>query len=322
MPKSASRNRPAIIAAIIVAALVLGGAVWGIAANTTGKAEQQQIPQGALHADTTLGAIELRVGNLEAMQAFYEVGVGLRVLDESAESVSLGSDGVEIIRLTAADGGYTNPKEAGLYHAAILYPDAPGLAAAIARIVQADQRFFQGASDHAVSKAFYFGDPEGNGVELYIDTPRDSWVWQDGQVQMGSAALDPNAFLAEHLGSDADGTIVPGHAHLKVGDLDAAREFYGDTLGFAVTAETNGAIFLAVGGYHHHLAANTWGSSGAGIRPASLGLGSLEITLPNAAELAAVADRLDTAGLAHERTDAAITVLDPWGTPVHLTIAG
>lgn len=135
---------------------------------------------------------------------------------------------------------------------------------------------YGGSADHAVSLAFYFADPDGNGLELYTDTPREDWVWQDGQVSMGSAPLDPNEFIQTHLGRSATttaaGGATMGHVHLRVGDLARARAFYADVLGFAVTAESDGALFHAVGGYHHHVATNTWGSAGAGEHPESLGL--------------------------------------------------
>jgi catechol 2,3-dioxygenase len=181
---------------------------------------------------------------------------------------------------------------------------------------------FQGSADHRVSEAFYFGDPEGNGVELYIDTPREEWVWEDGQVQMGSDPLDPNAFIQQHLGQDSAGDATMGHVHLKVGDVAQAREFYVDTLGFAATAEANGALFMSAGGYHHHLAANTWGSSGAGVRPAGLGLGEFAVVLPEASELDGVVERLQDAEVPFEQDAAGLTVADPWGNQVRFTIAG
>ncbi len=138
---------------------------------------------------------------------------------------------------------------------------------------------------------------------------------------MTTDPLDPNAFLAEHLDGTAADDASTGHVHLKVGDVATAREFYAETLGFAVTAEVPGAVFLAAGGYHHHLAANTWGSDGAGERPAGLGLGSFTIAVPAPADIDAAAERLDAAGHAYERTASGLSVADPWGTTVHLMAA-
>ncbi|TJY72656.1 VOC family protein [Arthrobacter sp. CAU 1506] len=266
-----------------------------------------------------MGAVELRVKDLPTVRRFYEEGVGLEPLDETGDSVSLGIGGEEIIRLVAAEGDYTNPADAGLYHSAVLYSDGPALATTLVRLIQMAPNLYQGSADHAVSHAFYFADPEGNGVELYIDTPADTWKWQDGQVQMGSAPLDPNDFIARHLGQTSDGTAAMGHVHLKVGDLERAREFYVDALGFAVTSEINGALFMSAGGYHHHLAANVWSSAGADDRPETLGLGSFAVQLTGPAELDAVAGRLDAAGIDYQRAEGSIAVADPWGNQVHLS---
>ena len=123
---------------------------------------------------------------------------------------------------------------------------------AVARVAGAFPASFQGASDHTVSNAFYFGDPEGNGVELYVDMPRDTWTWVDGQVTMGTFALDPNAFLQEHLppaGPSAQATgVTMGHVHLRGGDTGVAERFYVDVIGMAVTSRIDSAVFLSGGG--------------------------------------------------------------------------
>ncbi len=312
-----------IIGISVLVALIAGGVTSIVmAAANAPDAPSDEVPQSVLHADTRMGAIELQVRDLPAMREFYgPEGVGLELLNETDGAVSLGANGEELIRLVPADGEFASPQDAGLYHSAIVFPDGPALAESLARLAPQYPGLFQGATDHAVSEAFYFGDPEGNGVELYIDTPREDWVWENGRVQMGSEALDPNAFIQEHLGDRTDGDATMGHVHLKVGNVGQAREFYVDTLGFAVTAEVNGAIFMSAGGYHHHLAANTWGSAGAGARPAGLGLGSFEVLVPAASELDGVVTRLQDAGLPFEQTDAGLTVADPWGNQVHFSVA-
>ena len=165
-------------------------------------------------------------------------------------------------------------------------------------------RTFTGSADHLVSEAFYFTDPEGNGLELYRDRPREQWQYPGGQLKMGVLPLDPNAFLSEHLEEgwtlaagrpDLDSgarDAVVGHVHLQVGDIPTASAFYVDTLGFDVTAQWNGALFIAAGGYHHHLAVNTWRSMGAGPRAVTLGLGEISITVPTTDDVAALAARL------------------------------
>ena len=268
-----------------------------------------------------MGAVDLLTADLAPMRSFYVDAVGLEVLAETDDRLSLGSSsGDELLSITRVAGrGADATTEAGLYHSAILYPNAPSLARTLLSVATLAPESFSGSADHAVSLAFYFSDPDGNGLELYTDRPEDEWVWKDGLVQMGSAALDPNAFIQEHLGT-TPGDAVPtvGHVHLRVGDLEKARAFYADTLGFAVTAESTGALFYAAGGYHHHVATNTWGSAGASERPDSLGLGSLTVHLGDETALSAVADRLTDAGATYTQDAGVITVNDPWGNTVRL----
>ncbi|MBD7957899.1 VOC family protein [Microbacterium sp. Sa4CUA7] len=250
------------------------------------------------------------------MTAYYRDVIGLDVMQESEGSVWLGLD-APLIRLDATASSADDPRAAGLYHSAILYADAPSLAQTLMRVAQVAPQSFQGSADHSVSLAFYVGDPEGNGVELYMDRPADEWVWEDGQVTMGSAPLDPNAFMQEHLDGDASGAATMGHVHLRVGDLQEARAFYADVLGFDVTAESEGALFYSAGGYHHHLATNTWQSAGAGARDDSAaGLRSLTVAVPAASDLDAVAARLADAGVAHDVHDDTVVAADPWGNTV------
>lgn len=320
--KPAPKRRLLWIAAAVAALVVVGGGVTAALVTSNAGPAAPQIPQGAIAADTRMGAVELRASDLPAMTAYYgPAGVGLDVLEETTASVSLGSEGRELVRLVAAEGTLASPADAGLFHTAILFDDAPALASTLVALATAYPSLYGGSADHAVSHAFYFADPEGNGVELTVDTPRDSWVWQDGEVQMGSAPLDINAFVAEHLGTGEAAGATVGHVHLKVGDLAQAEDFYADLLGFAVTARSDGAIFLSAGGYHHHLAANTWSSEGAGERPASLGLGSVEIVVPDAAQLDAIQARLADASVAFEVDGSSVVVADPWGTVVRVSAA-
>lgn len=322
-------HRTLFIALASALILVLAGAGiwWGVTAASSdtptgfsGGSPVAGATVAALPARTHMGAIELRTAALAPMREFYVGAVGLEVLGESAEHLSLGNKGVELLSITRADGLAADaPTAAGLYHSAILYPNEQSLAQTLLNVVTEAPQSYAGSADHAVSLAFYFSDPDGNGLELYADTPKDEWVWKDGLVQMGSAALDPNAFLNEHLGkAAAEAAATVGHVHLRVGDLQQARTFYADTLGFAVTAEADGALFYAAGGYHHHLATNTWNSAGAAPRAATSGLGSFTVHLGDEAALLAVAQRLSDAGLTFTQDASLITVNDPWGNTVRL----
>lgn len=325
MPASTSRTRSRLLIPIITfaALLIIGVAVWSFSSSSRVQAADD-VPVAALPDETSMGIVTLNVHDMTAMRAYYEEAVGLSVLDETAETVTLGLD-VPVLRLTAASDGEVEAaiSEAGIYHSAILYRDAQTLAAGLSRLATVAPDTYQGASDHAVSIAFYFVDPEGNGLELYIDRPRQEWVWENGEVVMGSAAVDVNDFMEEHFAGSiiAGSQAVMGHAHLKVGDLAEAEAFYADALGFAVTARSDGALFYAAGGYHHHVATNTWMSEGAGMRTNPTGLGEITVVLPDAAAIADVAARLNDAGHDYVHDADTLRVDDPWGNTVRVTTA-
>ncbi|WAC66080.1 VOC family protein [Agrococcus sp. SL85] len=222
-----------------------------------------------------------------------------------------------------------DPSQAGLFHTAILYPTQAALAAAIVRMSQQPGLRFAGTGDHAVSEAFYFADPDGNGVELYADRPRETWTWADGHVHMTTEHIDPNAFVQRHLERGAFGVpqtapvgATVGHVHLQVGDVATARDFYVDALGFAETASLGGsALFVSAGGYHHHMAMNVWNSRGAGRRVDSLGLGRVEIAVPDAEALGSARERLTARGVTVADDGRALRFEDPWANVITLTPA-
>ncbi len=282
--------------------------------------------RGRLGPATSLGRLALKVKDLDAVASFYESGVGLSRIEESDDRLVLGSHGRSVIELIRSDLPAPPPGSAGLYHTAILFDERADLAAALYSTATGFAGTFTGSADHLVSQAFYFNDPEGNGVELYWDRPRSEWKWSGGEVAMDSLPLDPNAFIREHAvveGSEprgpADTASRLGHVHLKVGDVQAARQFYVDTLGMDVTASMwHSALFASAGGYHHHLGMNVWESRGAGPRGETLGLAYFEIVVSEA-DLSEVRQRFESAGLDVEaRDDGTLVVEDPWGTVVKL----
>ncbi|WP_053351506.1 VOC family protein [Leucobacter musarum] len=337
MATSAARSRkPLLITLIVAVVLIVAGAITWIAIAQSASAESDAQPTAALPEETHMGVVEIAVHDLEKVQQYYVDAVGLRVIDDAdhADAVATGSSvllGLDepILRLTPEDSGEAGSTltDPGLYHTAILYPDAPALAATILQVATNAPDTFQGSADHAVSQAFYFLDPEGNGLELYVDRPRDEWKWKDGEVQMGSEALDPNQFITEHLGTDVSAieeatpdAATVGHVHLKVGDLQQAEDFYAGALGFAVTARDDGALFYSAGGYHHHLATNVWQSEGAEARTNATGLAGFTVSLPDAAAIDAAEDRLASAGYSSQRSGDVLTAWDPWGNAVHLVV--
>ncbi|MCU4673127.1 VOC family protein [Microbacterium fluvii] len=275
-----------------------------------------------------MDAVTLRVGDLELMSSYYANALALEPIAESARGAEvhrvLGRGTTPMVRLVSTPGlPAVDPRQAGLYHTAFLFDDEPSLAATVYRAARDPRSRFTGSADHLVSEAFYFTDPEGNGIELYVDRPRSAWTYgDDGELKMDVLRLDPNAYLQAHLTEDALAHTAAragrvGHVHLQVGDIRTAREFYIDGLGFETTvASYPGALFASAGGYHHHIAMNTWQSRGAGPRAASLGLGDVAITVPGREDLDALAARLRDRRIPFADDGRAIRVTDPWQTQV------
>lgn len=283
--------------------------------------------------DTSMDAVTLRVGDLELMSSYYENSLALTPLQEHAQRREvqrmLGRGTTPMVRLIhTPDLPGVDPRQAGLYHTAFLFDDPGSLAATVYRAAQDPRSRFIGSSDHLVSEAFYFTDPEGNGIELYADRPRSQWEHVNGEIKMGTTYLDPNAFLQRHLTQDVfdaspDLAGRVGHVHLQVGDVAIARKFYVDALGFEPTsAGYPGVLFASAGGYHHHIAMNTWHSAGAGPRAASLGLGNVAVSVPTRDDLDALTSRLRTANVSFADDGRAVRVNDPWGTEVTIAVAG
>ncbi len=275
-----------------------------------------------------MGAVTLLVGDLATETAYYRDGVALEVLEEAGDTVTLGRGTQPVIILQhSPELKHASPRDAGLYHTAILFDTEEALAAAVYSVAQRFPKTFTGSSDHLVSKAFYFTDPEGNGVELYWDRERSTWSWVHGQLEMGTVYLDPNAFLQEYLTEAAVdeprvGGARVGHVHLQVGDVDTAREFYVNALGFDKTIEIPGsAVFVSAGGYHHHLAMNVWRSAGAGRRLPALGLGRVDIAVPGIEDVGALVERAKHHGIQTRDDGQSVSFDDPWGSLIRVSAA-
>lgn len=280
-----------------------------------------------LAADTTMGAVTLRVADLDRMTAYYRDAVTLTVLAQQDGRSILGRGRTPIVILEhAPELKHAGPRQAGLFHTAILFETEADLAAAVYSVASQSEQTFTGSADHLVSKAFYFTDPEGNGIELYWDRDRSQWSWTHGRVQMASLQLDPNEFLRQHLTEDATAQTATspatvGHVHLSVGDVPTARQFYVDHLGFETTSEFGSqALFVSAGKYHHHMAMNTWNSAGAGRRKLALGLGLVRIELPSADDLGALSDRLKHQNVATRDTGQILGFEDPWLNRIEVTV--
>jgi catechol 2,3-dioxygenase len=276
----------------------------------------------ALSPSIRLGPVHLAVTDVERSSGFYGEAVGLAVQGRANGSVALGAGGEDLLVLHEEPAaGRAGAGRAGLYHFALLHPSRLELARA-ARRLALTRTPIQGASDHKFSEAIYLPDPDGNGIELYADRPREQWPQPlDALPPGGPLPLDLQGLL-ELTGDDetgADPGLVVGHIHLHVGGLEDALGFYRDVIGFEPTILTPSAAFVSAGGYHHHLGLNTW--RGEGVAPASddvVGLRRWTIVLPDEGELERVRSRVEAADLDHEEAAEGLLVRDPWGIPLLL----
>jgi catechol 2,3-dioxygenase len=269
----------------------------------------------------TISPSTLAVADISRMVRFYHEHVGLDILEQSATRALLGKDQIAIIELLAHPKlAYANPQDAGLFHNAILFSSRGDLSRTVGNIVTRAPQLYSGTGDHLVSEAFYFNDPEGNGLELYFDRPRDTWTWENGQVKMDTLYIDPIGYIHSYASEHSSNDKKIGHVHLKVGDIIRARKFYIDLLGFDITADIGSALFISIGGYHHHIGLNTWLSQGAPKRKETLGLAAVEISLLSEDNVSKLAARLEAGNYAFAYTHGQVHVNDPWGNTLIFTI--
>ncbi len=296
------------------------------ATATHSAAADSTVAVDTLAAGTRMGAVELHVRDLETMLTYYRDVIALDHIATDRHTHILGRHGVPTVTLTHS---HDLPKfdrgGAGLFHTAVVFETRAALAGAVARVAQSGIGRFTGSADHLVSEAFYFDDPEGNGVELYFDRPAASWPrGPDGRPLMDTLRLDPRDYLDANIAeaelSRPNGIASVGHVHLQVGDIPTAKEFYVGTLGFDEVFNMGSALFVAAGGYHHHVGLNVWNSRGAGPRAASLGLGTMDIILPDADGLGALRDRLGFRGVEAADDGQTLRFPDPWGSQIRVTV--
>jgi catechol 2,3-dioxygenase len=282
--------------------------------------------QAILPAGTEIGTVTMRVSDAERALSWYGDMMGMELVDRTPERLSLGAGGKPFLFLDVRPDATPRIDETtGLHHVAILVPDRASLGGVLARIAAADVKL--GASDHLVSEALYIWDPDNNGLEIYRDRPRSEWRWEDGRVKMATDPMDRRSVAEEGLDAGKHREPMPagtkiGHVHLQVGDLDQAKRFYTDVVGFVQTAGRGGALFVSAGGYHHHLGMNIWHSLNAP-PPAqgAAGLVEYEILVPDRATLASAKSRLEAAGVKPSGDADSFRFLDPWQIPVRMLAA-
>jgi catechol 2,3-dioxygenase len=266
-----------------------------------------------------IGAVHLTISDLDRSVDFYQTQVGLTLHRRDEQVARLGAGGDDLLVLTECESAPRVRGATGLYHFAILVPGRADLGDALRRLVTT-HTVLQGAADHGVSEALYLADPDGNGIEIYRDRPRAEWPFVNGQLRMGADPIDVDDLLAG--GGDARalprGTVI-GHVHLHVSRLDDTHRFYVDVVGFDLMQRYGpSALFVAAGGYHHHIGLNTWAGVGAPPPPrGAIGLRHFDVVLPNGDARGAIERRLRTAGLALDARSDRLIVRDPSANEIH-----
>lgn len=274
--------------------------------------------RSSIDPGTHMGRVGLVVADLARSLAYYQEHIGLKVLDQTAHNASLGVEGRELLWLQAQPGAKPFPGRgySGLYHFAILLPSREALGVELRHLAEA-RTPVTGASDHGVSEALYLNDPDGHGIEIYRDRPREEWPrTPNGTLAMVSDPMDVQGIMAAGEGLPWQGMpagTVMGHVHLHVSQLAAAQKFYVDTFGFDLVQNYGGqASFVSAGGYHHHLGLNVW--AGVGVPPAPEDRARLlwyETVLPTEDALEVELARLRAAGVSPEQHEVGWLVRDP-----------
>jgi catechol 2,3-dioxygenase len=281
----------------------------------------------SIHPGTLIGGVSLTVASLERQVAFYQQVLGFELHERNGNTAVLGGGGPNLLRLTEEPGFKRYRGVTGLYHFAVVFPNRRELARAVARLFALKYENYP--TDHIMTKTTYLDDPEGNGIELYAESPEDgTWSFRDGQyltrradgsLSDGREPLDLEALFSHLMKEDRLDVPVPavtrvGHVHLHVGNIDEAVAFYHGLIGFDLmgAAKSFRMAFVSAGGYHHHVGLNTWQGEAAPPPPAdALGLRHFQVMLPDKTELERVVNRVQQAGVAMQQTDEGILVRDP-----------
>jgi catechol 2,3-dioxygenase len=291
----------------------------------------------SIHPATLLGHVSLTVANLENQIAFYQEVLGFQLHWRDGKRAGLGAGGADLLQLAEQPAVKRYRHVTGMYHYAILFPNRKEFARIVARLFTL--RYPNSPTDHIMTKSTYLDDPEGNGIELYCESPEDGMFGiengdfiarrADGRPSDGREPVDMDALFSHLNEADRLDLSLPsqtrlGHMHLHVRDVDEAVAFYHGLLGFDVMgiSKTFQAAFVSAGGYHHHIGLNTWQGQGAPPPPAdAVGLRYFTVELPDHTALDGIIARIDRAGLASNRTEGGLLLQDPSENGVMLTIA-
>jgi catechol 2,3-dioxygenase len=265
---------------------------------------------------TRIGTVTLSVADLRRSVAYYQHDIGLALLYQRGDQATLGVGSTALLRLHEIGGARLVRRATGLYHFALRVPTRRDLARVLRHSDERGTRI-GGAADHLFSEALYLSDPDGHGIEISTDRPRDAWYDTQGNLRVASDPLDLSGILRELDGEEAPWQGLPlgtdmGHIHLQVADIRDAERFYVEVLGFERTIGMPMASFVSAGGYHHHIGMNTW--AGIGVPPPPEGAARLlnyEVVLPSQHALSAVIDRIRAAGASLTEDPEGWVVRDP-----------
>lgn len=302
--------------------------------DSAGSPGESPKPASPLAPETGVGAVHIAVTDGPRGVRFYRDYVGLAELPSDDQAIRLGAAGRELVVLhPGAERGVVGNRT-GLYHLAIVVPDRRELARVIGRLGRLG--WSQSPTDHVMTKANYIWDPDGNGIEIYAETPEDGTmgmangnftaVDKDGRQRSGRDPIDLEE-LFSHLKEDdrlddpmPTGTKM-GHVHLHIADVRDALHFYTDLIGFDVIGEMPGVGFVSAGGYHHHIGLNEW--AGHGVPPAppnSAGLRHLTIELPTKRDLESLVGRLERDDLRVAEVPDGFEAIDPSSNSVRFKV--
>jgi catechol 2,3-dioxygenase len=290
----------------------------------------------SLPAATGVGAVHLAVTDGPRALAFYRDVVGLPPISVATDEIHMGVGARDLVVLYPGAIDAVVPGRTGLYHLALVLPNRRELARVIARLMS--MRVPNSPTDHVMTKSDYLWDPDGNGIEIYAESPEDGTISfsgssfgaidKDGRPRSGRDPIDLRQLFSELAPDDRLDTPLPnetrmGHVHLHVRNVDEALRFYHDLIGFDIIglAPSIGAAFISAGGYHHHLGLNTWAGPGAPPAPPdTAGLRRCTIELPTAPELDEVVARLRGAGIEVEERPDGFYTQDPSSNRVQLKV--
>lgn len=287
-----------------------------------------------------LGAVHLAVTDRERALAFWRDVLGLELLDPDAYELRMGAGGRELVVLHPGVGGIVARRRTGLYHLALHVPTDEDFARVMARLFTI--RWPNSPTDHTFTKTTYLDDPDGNGIEIALETPERASrldysdhdyavIDADGVRRSGRDPLDMEDVFG-HLPQDRRleqplpaGTVV-GHVHLHVNDLDDAMAFYAEGLGLDrhMFARGIGMADVTVDGWTPHLVAfNVWNGPDAPRPPEdTAGLRWFTFGFPTAEERDGAIARLQAQGRTVRRDDTTgeVRALDPSGNELLLTV--